>query len=158
VNRRLAQFTTDEAVAEGLTREDWWRCRLSGWIKAWESLALLRACPNRESFRPVIARGGGISEWIWKGRPNAPGSVEAIVARPAGRPLRHRVALRNEKQSFRLEDETIENERPAKGNDKRCSASPRKRICEVIAWKRTSRTSEWFSTASGVSRKRRRLW
>ena len=43
VNRRLAQFTTDEAVAEGLTREDWWRCRLSGWIKAWESLALLRA-------------------------------------------------------------------------------------------------------------------
>ena len=75
-----------------------------------------------------------------------------------GRPLRHRVALRKEKQSFRLEDETIENERPAKGNDKRFSASPRKRICEVTAWKRTSRTSEWFSTASGVSRKRRRLW
>ena len=37
------------------------------------------------------------------------------MARPDGQPLRHSVALRKEQQSFRLEDERIENERPAKG-------------------------------------------
>src|SRR6516165_11008034 len=54
----------------------------SGKSNLLESIALLRACPNREGFRPVIARGGGIGEWIWKGRPNDPASVEVLVARP----------------------------------------------------------------------------
>jgi predicted ATPase len=44
--------------------------------------------------------------------------VEALVARPDGWPLRHSVALRKEQQSFRLEDERIENEQPAKGERK----------------------------------------
>jgi predicted ATPase len=87
----------------------------SGKSNLLEAIDLLRTCPNREGFRPVIARGGGIGEWIWKGRPNEPASVEAIVARPDGQPLRHSVALRKEQQSFRLEDEQIENERPARG-------------------------------------------
>ncbi len=87
----------------------------SGKSNLLEAIALLRTCPNREGFRPVIARGGGIGEWIWKGRPNEPASMEALVARPDGQPLRHSVALRKEQQSFRLEDERIENERPAKG-------------------------------------------
>ncbi len=90
----------------------------SGKSNLLEAIALLRTCPNREGFRPVIARGGGIGEWIWKGRPNEPASVEAIVARPDGSPLRHSVALRKEQQSFRLEDERIENDRPAKGKSK----------------------------------------
>ena len=90
----------------------------SGKSNLLEAIALLRTCPNREGFRPVIARGGGIGEWIWKGRPNEPASVEALVARPDGWPLRHSVALRKEQQSFRLEDERIENERPAKGERK----------------------------------------
>ena len=90
----------------------------SGKSNLLEAIALLRTCPNREGFRPVIARGGGIGEWIWKGRPNEPASVEALVARPDGWPLRHSVALRKEQQSFRLEDERIENERPAKGKSK----------------------------------------
>ena len=38
------------------------------------------------------------------------------MARPDGWPLRHTVALRKVQQSFRVEDERIENERPAKGN------------------------------------------
>jgi len=87
----------------------------SGKSNLLEAIALLRTCPNREGFRKVIARGGGIGEWIWKGHPNEPASVEALVARSDGWPLRHRVALRKEQQSFRLEDERIENERPAKG-------------------------------------------
>ncbi len=90
----------------------------SGKSNLLEAIALLRTCPNRDGFRPVIARGGGIGEWIWKGRPNEPASVEAIVARPGGWPIRHGVALRKEQQSFRLEDERIENERPAKGKNK----------------------------------------
>jgi predicted ATPase len=90
----------------------------SGKSNLLECIALLRTCPNRDGFRPVIARGGGIAEWIWKGRPNDAASVEALVARPDGWPLRHMVALSKEQQSFRIEDERIENERPAKGKDK----------------------------------------
>jgi predicted ATPase len=88
----------------------------SGKSNLLEAIALLRTCPNRDGFRPVIARGGGVGEWIWKGRPNEPASVEALVARPGGQPLRHMLALRKEQQSFRLEDERIENERPSQGN------------------------------------------
>ncbi len=90
----------------------------SGKSNLLEAIALLRTCPNREGFRPVIAGGGGIGEWIWKGRPNEPASIEAVVTRPDGPPLRHSVALRKQQQSFRLEDERIENERPAKGKSK----------------------------------------
>ena len=46
------------------------------------------------------------------------GLCGSAVARPDGWPLRHSVALRKEQQSFRLEDERIENERPAKGKSK----------------------------------------
>ncbi len=90
----------------------------SGKSNLLESIALLRTCPNREGFRPVIARGGGIAEWIWKGRPKNPASVEAIVARSDDWPLRHMIALCKEQQSFRLVDERIENVPPAKGKDK----------------------------------------
>jgi predicted ATPase len=90
----------------------------SGKSNLLEAIALLRACPNREGFRPVIARGGGIGEWIWKGRPSEPASVEALVARSDGWPLRHSVALRKEQHSFRVEDERIENERPTEGEKK----------------------------------------
>ncbi len=90
----------------------------SGKSNLLEAIALLRTSPNREGFRPLIARGGGIGEWIWKGRPNEPASVKALVARPDGWPLRHSLALRKEQQSFRIEDERIENERPAKGKSR----------------------------------------
>jgi predicted ATPase len=90
----------------------------SGKSNLLEAIALLRTSPNLEGFRPVISRGGGIAEWIWKGRPNDPASIEALVARPDGWPLRHSVTLRKEQQSFLLEDERIEDERPAKGKTK----------------------------------------
>jgi predicted ATPase len=87
----------------------------SGKSNLLESIALLRSCPNRDGFRPIIARGGGMAEWIWKGRPNLPASIQAVIARPDGQPLRHTIALCKDQQTFRLEDERIENERPAKG-------------------------------------------
>ena len=54
----------------------------SGKSNLLEAIALLRTCPNRDGFRPVIARGGGIGEWIWKGQPNAAASVEAARGSP----------------------------------------------------------------------------
>jgi predicted ATPase len=90
----------------------------SGKSNLLETIALLRASPGRDGYRPIIAKGGGIAEWIWKGRPDEPLSVEAVVSRPDGRPLRHGIALRKEKQSFVLDDERIENDQPAKGKDK----------------------------------------
>ncbi len=90
----------------------------SGKSNLLEAIALLRTSPNREGFRPVIARGGGIGEWTWKGRPDEPASVEAIVARTNGWTLRHSLALRKDQQLFRLEDERIDKSQPAKGKNK----------------------------------------
>jgi len=76
-----------------------------------EALALLRAAPN--DLRTVVRRGGGVSEWIWKGDPKGEAAIEAVVCNPDGpQPLRHLLAFRAENQMFRLDDEYIENERP----------------------------------------------
>ncbi len=79
-----------------------------------EAVALLRAAAG--DLRAVLRRGGGVSEWIWKGDPQATGTLEAVVEYPQGRqPLRHALAFSAEGQVFRLEDERIENERPEPG-------------------------------------------
>jgi predicted ATPase len=76
-----------------------------------EAIALLRSAPH--DLRPVILRGGGVGEWIWKGAPDGHAALEAVFANPDGsQPLRHVLAFRAEQQSFRLEDERIENEQP----------------------------------------------
>src|SRR5437879_11353071 len=41
----------------------------SGKSNLLEAIALLRSAAN--DLRPVILRGGGIGEWIWKGAPRA---------------------------------------------------------------------------------------
>ena len=91
----------------------------SGKSNLLEALALLRATPNRVSpndLRTIIGRGGGVSEWIWKGNPKSAAVLEAIVDNPRGQqPLRHLIAFRAEQQTFRLEDERIENEKPHQG-------------------------------------------
>jgi len=77
-----------------------------------EALALLRAAPG--DLRAVIRRGGGVSEWIWKGNPKGVASIDAVLCNPAGtQPLRHVLAFHEENQSFRLVDERIENEMPS---------------------------------------------
>ncbi len=73
-----------------------------------EAIALLRAASG--DLRDAVLKGGGVSEWIWKGSPAGLASVDAVVANPKGnQDLRHSLSFRAEGQRFRLEDERIEN-------------------------------------------------
>ena len=91
----------------------------SGKSNLLEAIALLRATPNRVSphdLRTVIGRGGGIGEWIWKGEPRGVATLDVVVDNPHGQqPLRHVLAFRAEQQTYRLDDERIENENPYLG-------------------------------------------
>ena len=79
-----------------------------------EAIALLRA--TAKDAREVVRKGGGTAEWVWKGASQHPASVEAVVYNPkSGQPLRHTFAFRVENQTFRLEDERIENEKAQAG-------------------------------------------
>ncbi len=78
-----------------------------------EALALMRATPRTVSnadVRGVIRRGGGASEWIWKGAADQPASVELTINGPAQEPLRHRFSFRDNRGRFQLEEERVENE------------------------------------------------
>lgn len=89
----------------------------SGKSNLLEAIALLRAAPG--DMRAVVRKGGGIGEWIWKGKPGAIAMLDVVVDDPNGKqPLRHTLSLRNQQQGFHLEDETIENERPNPGHAK----------------------------------------
>lgn len=86
----------------------------SGKSNLLEAIALLRSTP--QDMRPVILRGGGVGEWIWKGEPHGNASLEAIFTNYAGsQPLRHVLAFCTEQQAFRLQDERIENVEPYPG-------------------------------------------
>jgi predicted ATPase len=85
----------------------------SGKSNLLEAVSVLRSSPT--DIRPVILKGGGVSEWIWKGAPQGNATLEAIFANAGGsHPLRHVLSFRSEQQNFRLEDERIENEQPNK--------------------------------------------
>lgn len=72
-----------------------------------EAINLLRSAPK--DFRDVTRKGGGASEWIWKGNPREPASLDWVVSNPKGRlPLRHVVAFRAVAQAFTLDDERVE--------------------------------------------------
>src|SRR4051812_1498551 len=61
----------------------------SGKSNLLEAIDLLRSTPR--DCRPVILKGGGVAEWIWKGQPNQPASIEAVVANRAGhQAIRHK--------------------------------------------------------------------
>ena len=88
----------------------------SGKSNVLDAISLLRGCPT--DVRRVIRQGGGVKEWIWKGEPDAPASLDAIVAYPGGKqPLRHHFAFRVEQQAFRIQEERIEDEHPRGGED-----------------------------------------
>jgi len=81
-----------------------------------EMISLLRATTG--DVRTVIRQGGGTNEWIWKGNPKGTASIDAVISNPKGaQPLRHVFSFREEKQSFRLDDERIENQHPDKDKD-----------------------------------------
>jgi predicted ATPase len=75
-----------------------------------EAVSLMRTSPS--DIRAVIRRGGGVSNWIWKGDPEGVASIDIVIRNPQGSlPLRHVLAFRNDNQAFRLVDERIENEK-----------------------------------------------
>jgi predicted ATPase len=88
-----------------------------------EAIALLRATPAPASpsatgdLRNIVRRGGGVTEWVWKGNPDQPASIEATVENIEGnKPLRHTLTLREHKQTLKLEDERVENAHPWPGS------------------------------------------
>lgn len=82
-----------------------------------EAVSLMRSTSS--DMRTVIRRGGGVSDWIWKGDPEGIASIDIVTRNPHGNmPLRHVLAFWKENQAFRLVDERIENEKsyPKYGN------------------------------------------
>ncbi len=83
----------------------------SGKSNLFEVVRLLQAAPS--DLSEPVRTGGGITDWIWKGQPKSPATVEAIVQNPGGsQPLRHVIEFKESGRRFTLEDERIENERP----------------------------------------------
>ncbi len=87
-----------------------------------EALVLMRATPvlpqatSNADVRGVVRRGGGATEWIWKGAKEKPASVELVVSNPKGsQPLRHLFSFRADSQGFILHDERVENEKSYSG-------------------------------------------
>ena len=80
-----------------------------------EAINLMRAATKE--WRDVTRKGGGVSEWIWKGDPKGVASLEWTVKKAPRQPhpLRHSMAFEVSAQSFSLQDERIENERPDAG-------------------------------------------
>jgi predicted ATPase len=81
-----------------------------------EAIALLRSAPG--GLARTISEGGGIGEWIWKGRARGDAVLEAVFAYGPKKNLRHRIALREVGSRFEVVDERLENERPAQGKDR----------------------------------------
>lgn len=72
-----------------------------------EAINLMRSAPKE--FRDVTRKGGGVSEWIWKGGTKRPASINWVVNYPKGKkPLRHLMAFHAVAQSFALDDEFVE--------------------------------------------------
>lgn len=76
-----------------------------------EAIHFMRSSPK--DLRDVTRKGGGVSEWIWKGKPDHPASVEIQAALPGvAKPVRHLVAFQPTNQSFELVDERVEEIEP----------------------------------------------
>ena len=78
-----------------------------------EAISLLRAAPK--DFQAVTRQGGGVEEWIWKGKPDANAEMQAVLTYPTERmPLRHKISFAAQNQAFKINSEVIENERSYK--------------------------------------------
>ncbi len=89
----------------------------SGKSNLLECIALLRATPT-DPRKVMSGKGGGVGEWIWKGQPDAPASIDAVLTVPhVLQPLRHVFAFRKEQYASRLTDERIENESLQRNGD-----------------------------------------
>jgi len=86
-----------------------------------EALSLMRATPisaaaSNMDLSGVVRRGGGVSEWLWKGGKPESASIEIVVTYPDGsQPLRHVLSVRREGQGFRVDGERIEDKEALPG-------------------------------------------
>jgi len=82
-----------------------------------EAINLMRAAPKE--FREVTRKGGGVSEWIWKGDATEPASVEWVLRSPKSpKPLLHAMAFHSVSQAFALDDERVEEAGPRFANER----------------------------------------
>ncbi len=73
-----------------------------------EAIGLLRAAPTH--LASPVRDGGGIRDWIWKGKPGAAAVLAVVVDNPDGsQPLRHIIEFTESSHLFELVDEQIEN-------------------------------------------------
>ncbi len=79
-----------------------------------EAIHFMRAASK--DFAEVTRKGGGVTEWIWKGGCDAPAALVWIVNYPEGElPLMHHVAFRALDQRFNLAEERIGDEEQSGG-------------------------------------------
>ena len=79
----------------------------SGKSNLFEAISLMRTTPKQ--VRDVTRKGGGVNEWIWKGKPEGEASIEWVVRNFPGRPaLRHTLFFEAVNQAFSLTSESIQ--------------------------------------------------
>ena len=86
-----------------------------------EALSLLHSAPSTSTqlnLPATISRGGGVSEWIWKGkRDEESASIDATFCSPYGKTdLRYVLGFKESGQRFKIDEERIENAEANKGN------------------------------------------
>jgi len=81
-----------------------------------EAIGLLKATPT--DLTAPIRKGGGISDFLWKGAKEIPSAeIEASIDNPGNMPLRYRISFTVVGQRVELVDEAIENEDVYSGED-----------------------------------------
>ena len=88
----------------------------SGKSNLLEGIDILRSAP-RDLVAP-IREGGGIHDWIWRGKSEGTAHIEAIVENPQGsQALRYWLGFAERGQRFELIEERIENEQSDEGHE-----------------------------------------
>lgn len=80
-----------------------------------EAISLMRSSPKDKGkdFQDVTRKGGGVTEWIWKGQSKSPATVAWILNHPkAHKPVRHSITFHAVSQAFALDDESVEEIEP----------------------------------------------
>lgn len=81
-----------------------------------EALRLLAATPN--DLASAVRKGGGSSEWLWKGDPPAESAeIDVVLGRKNEQDLRYRLRLGSVATRFEILDEAIEETSPLRSND-----------------------------------------
>ncbi len=85
----------------------------SGKSNMLEALSLFQAAPGE--LASTVRDGGGIGDWLWKGKKRATASIEVLVENPihgAQKKLRHTIGFTESSRRLELVDESIEEESP----------------------------------------------